>query len=129
MSFQFSDIYETIIPLLHKYPLVGSKQQDYLDFVKVAELIKTKEHLTAEGLEKIKLIKVGWILEEKFPKYRAYRVANFVYSFLIFIIKKICFKFYYMLEILKTNIKYYLFFREDYYVNNQQETEKIWFLY
>lgn len=29
----FSDIYEKIIPFLEKYPLVGSKQQDYLDFI------------------------------------------------------------------------------------------------
>jgi hypothetical protein len=36
-----------------KYPLLGAKLQDYLDFVKVAELIKSKEHLTIEGLAKI----------------------------------------------------------------------------
>jgi len=53
----FSDIYEKIIPLFDKYPLLGSKQQDYLDFVKVAELIRSKDHLTKEGLAKIKMIK------------------------------------------------------------------------
>jgi hypothetical protein len=35
-----SDIYGKIIILLEKYPLVGSKQQDYLDFIKADELMK-----------------------------------------------------------------------------------------
>jgi len=54
-----SDIYGKIIPLLEKYPLVGSKQQDYLDFRKAAELMKSKAHLTEEGLDEIKQIKGG----------------------------------------------------------------------
>lgn len=53
----FKDIFEKVIPLFYKYPLLGSKQQDFLDFVKVAELIRSKDHLTKEGLENIKLIK------------------------------------------------------------------------
>ena len=53
----FSDIYEKIIPLFDKYPLLGSKQQDYLDFVIVAELIRSKGHLTKEGLARIQMIK------------------------------------------------------------------------
>jgi len=52
-----SDIYGKIIPLLEKYPLVGSKQQDYLDFRKAVELMKSKAHLTEEGLDEIKQIK------------------------------------------------------------------------
>jgi len=43
--------------VMEKYPLLGAKLQDYLDFVKVAELIKSKEHLTIEGLAKIEEIK------------------------------------------------------------------------
>jgi hypothetical protein len=53
----FSDISNIIIPLFHKYPLLGSKQQDFLNFVKVAELIKSKDHLTKEGLAEINTIK------------------------------------------------------------------------
>lgn len=53
----FSDIYEKIIPLLNEYPLLGVKKEDYLDFVQIAELIKSKDHLTEQGVEKIKLIK------------------------------------------------------------------------
>jgi hypothetical protein len=37
-----SDVCAKIIPLFNKYPLVGAKKQDYLDFVKVAELVKNK---------------------------------------------------------------------------------------
>ena len=32
----FSDIYEKIIPLFNKYPLLGSKQQDSFDYVEAA---------------------------------------------------------------------------------------------
>lgn len=70
----FSDITEKIIPLFNEYPLLGAKQENYLDFLKVAELIRSKDHLTNEGLERIKVIKSnmnsrrdppsggGWIL-------------------------------------------------------------------
>lgn len=55
----FSDIHDKIIPILEQHPLVGSKRQDLADFVKVANLIKSKDHLTPDGLVKIKLIKSG----------------------------------------------------------------------
>ncbi len=54
-----SDVCAKIIPLFNKYPLVGAKKQDYLDFVKVAELVKNKAHLTEEGLNQIIKIKSG----------------------------------------------------------------------
>jgi hypothetical protein len=53
----FADLSEKIIPLFNQYPLLGTKQEDYLDFFRVAELIKSKDHLTKEGAEKIKIIK------------------------------------------------------------------------
>ena len=53
----FSDINNKIISLFNKYPLLGTKKEDYLDFCKVAELIKSKDHLTKEGIENIKRIK------------------------------------------------------------------------
>jgi hypothetical protein len=52
----FSDI-NKIISLFNKYPLLGTKKEDYLDFCKVAELIKSKNHLTKQGIENIKRIK------------------------------------------------------------------------
>ena len=53
----FSDINDKLIPFLNEYPLLGAKKDDYLDFAQIAELIKSKAHLTDEGLERIKLIK------------------------------------------------------------------------
>lgn len=56
---KFNDINSIIIPFFNKYPILGSKLRDFLDFVKVAELIKKKDHLTTDGLEKIKQIKLS----------------------------------------------------------------------
>lgn len=53
----YSDIVEKIIPLFKEYPLIGVKKKDYLDFFKVAKLMKTKKHLTDEGLKEILIIK------------------------------------------------------------------------
>ena len=54
---RFIDIQNIILPLLQNNPLQGAKSQDYLDFIKVAEIIKNKAHLTDEGLDKILNIK------------------------------------------------------------------------
>ena len=53
------DLLLKIIPFFDKYQIVGVKHQDFLDFKKVAELIRVKDHLTTSGLNKIKLIKEG----------------------------------------------------------------------
>lgn len=53
----FSDIKQKIIPFIEKYPLEGSKKLDFKDFCEIAEIVKSKDHLTASGLEKIRLIK------------------------------------------------------------------------
>jgi hypothetical protein len=57
--YKFSDISDKIIPFFHKYPLLGVKFLDYSNFSQVALLMKNKAHLTAEGLEQIRLIKLG----------------------------------------------------------------------
>jgi hypothetical protein len=57
---KFLDLTDKIIPLFQKYPVQGVKHLDFLDFVKVAEIMKEKGHLTEEGLSKIrKAIKEG----------------------------------------------------------------------
>ncbi len=53
----FKDNYEKIIPIFRKYPILGVKLQDFEDWVKIAEMIKSKEHLTNEGFEQIRKIK------------------------------------------------------------------------
>lgn len=55
---KFSDFKECLIPFFDKYQILGVKYEDYLDFKKVAQLIEKKAHLTIEGLEDIRRIKV-----------------------------------------------------------------------
>lgn len=52
-----SDIIEKIIPFFKEYPIMGAKAEDFRDFEEASLLIKSKAHLTKEGLDKILLIK------------------------------------------------------------------------
>jgi len=47
---KFSDIVNIIIPFFKKYPILGMKSLDFLDFKKVCDIIKTKEHLTSPSV-------------------------------------------------------------------------------
>ena len=55
----FKDIYEKILPFFSEYRILGIKAQDFEDWAKVAEMIQTKVHLTTEGLDKIREIRIG----------------------------------------------------------------------
>ena len=55
----FSDLTKIIIPFFKKYPILGIKQLDFIDWCKIANLMSTRSHLKQEGLEKIRLIKDG----------------------------------------------------------------------
>lgn len=48
-----SDINKKVIPFFTEYPILGMKSLDFKDFKKVAELVKNKEHLKIDGLNKI----------------------------------------------------------------------------
>lgn len=54
----FKDIKYKILPFFLQYPLIGSKSFNFKDFNKVVNIMESKEHLTEEGLKKIKSIKV-----------------------------------------------------------------------
>ena len=56
---KFSDLTDKIIPLFKKNPIQGVKYLDYLDFVRVIELMNLKTHLTEEGVNQIKALKDG----------------------------------------------------------------------
>ena len=56
---KFSDIKEKIIPFFESYPLLGVKQNDYLDWCRAAKLMNDGSHLTIEGLNLIRTIKDG----------------------------------------------------------------------
>nr|QCW06898.1 hypothetical protein [Drechslerella brochopaga] len=62
---KFSDITEKIIQFFHKYPLLGEKSKDFKDFCQVAELMKTKAHLSEQGLNQIIKIKGGYDYKKK----------------------------------------------------------------
>lgn len=57
--YKFSDILNKIIPFFQNYPLHGIKLQDFYDFCKIANIMENKDHLTLEGLNKIKSLKSG----------------------------------------------------------------------
>lgn len=51
-----TDIQNKIIPHFQKYPCLTSKHLNFQDWVKIADIMIKKEHLTLEGVEKIKSI-------------------------------------------------------------------------
>ena len=56
---KIKDLCDKVIPLFQNIPLQGEKSKDFLDFGKVVEIMKVKGHLTYEGLNKIKKLKMG----------------------------------------------------------------------
>lgn len=54
-----SNITDKVIPFFLSHPLQGAKKKELADFIKVAELMKLKAHLTKDGLEQIRDIKLG----------------------------------------------------------------------
>jgi len=53
----FSDNFEKIIPFFTEFNIRGAKSLDFLDWCKVAQIIKTKDHLTKEGFDLVCQIK------------------------------------------------------------------------
>lgn len=52
------DIVNTVIPFFTKYPLQSASKRASFDlFCQIAELVKEQRHLTAEGLEEIRMLK------------------------------------------------------------------------
>ena len=51
------DIIEKLIPFLRKYPLRAKKRKSFEYFLEAVELFKRKEHLTLEGIEKLRKIR------------------------------------------------------------------------
>ncbi len=53
----FTDISNKIIPFFQRYPLQAKKRLQFEKFCQAAELIKTKQHLTFEGIERIRALR------------------------------------------------------------------------
>jgi hypothetical protein len=63
---KFSDIVNIIIPFFNKYPILGIKSLDFIEFKKVCDILKTKDHLTSTSVfNKIIKIKSGMNLNRK----------------------------------------------------------------
>ena len=56
---KLTDITNIFIPIFNKYPLIGSKKLNFLDFCKVVEIMESGAHLTPKGLEEIRKIKAS----------------------------------------------------------------------
>ena len=51
-----------IIPFFEKYPILGSKHLNFLDFKSAAHIIKNKEHLNQDGLGLEKVLQLKRII-------------------------------------------------------------------
>jgi hypothetical protein len=47
------DLYEKVVPFFERFPLRSEKQQEFLRFAQVVEMMHRKEHLTLRGLRGI----------------------------------------------------------------------------
>ena len=56
---KFADNMSTIIPFFLKHKIVGVKLEDYKDWCLIADMIQNQDYLSPEGLERIRLIKIG----------------------------------------------------------------------
>jgi hypothetical protein len=52
-------IINNLIPFFNMYPVYGTKSLDYKDWVKIAELMSSKKHLTVLGQQEIEIIRVN----------------------------------------------------------------------
>jgi hypothetical protein len=59
----YNDLIFKIVPFFEKYKIIGVKLQDYLDLKRVAELMKTKDHLTTLGF--FCCLSIEWKANEK----------------------------------------------------------------
>jgi len=56
---KFVDISEKILPFFQDHMIEGIKREDFEDWSRVAELIRSKAHINEDGVEKIRKIKSG----------------------------------------------------------------------
>jgi hypothetical protein len=63
------DLYERVVPFFERFPLRSEKQQEFLRFAGVVEMMHRKDHLTARGLKRI--LEVAFSMNgSKFRKHR-----------------------------------------------------------
>ncbi|PIS21586.1 hypothetical protein COT51_02005 [candidate division WWE3 bacterium CG08_land_8_20_14_0_20_41_15] len=62
-----SDIFNKVIPFFKRFPLKGKKGKDFELFCRAADIFRTKQHLSEEGINK--LIKLREFMNERRPMY------------------------------------------------------------
>ena len=62
----FTDITNKVLPFFNKNPIIGIKLYDYLDWCKIHSLMINRSHLTVEGINSIRNIKLGMNKGRKF---------------------------------------------------------------
>lgn len=59
------EIFGKIIPFFKKYPMQGKKNKDFIYFCQAADLFKSKQHLSIEGINKLREIQAKMNLRKK----------------------------------------------------------------
>ena len=62
----FNHITNTIVPFFKKYPIIGVKLYDYLDWCRIHSLMVNRSHLTVEGINSIRKRKSGMNMGRSF---------------------------------------------------------------
>lgn len=62
---RYKDIAKKIIPFFKNYQLQGKKKKDFDFFCQAAEIFQKNEHLTLEGIEKLRIIQSKMNLRRK----------------------------------------------------------------
>jgi len=70
------DLYERVIPFFERFPLRSEKQQEFLKFAQVVEMMHRKEHLTINGLKLISEIAFSM----NGAKFRKHHLTNLLQS-------------------------------------------------
>ena len=71
-----NDLYEKVLPFFERFPLRSEKQQEFLKFAQVVEMMHRKEHLTTDGLKRISEIAFSM----NGAKFRKHRLTNLLQS-------------------------------------------------
>ena len=71
-----NDLYEKVLPFFERFPLRSEKQQEFLKFAQVIEMMHRKQHLTIDGLKRISEIAFSM----NGAKFRKHRLTNLLQS-------------------------------------------------
>jgi LAGLIDADG DNA endonuclease family protein len=67
-----NDLFESLLPFFRRFPLRSEKQQEFLKFAEVVQMMHRKEHLTVDGLKKI----LNMAFSMNGSRYRKHILAN-----------------------------------------------------